>query len=126
MQESCTEISSESGKALKEAASSINMMTQTNSTDSHITNSKAAAENLKSLVQTSLWEEVNLLDVMPASAVASLLLEVVEWTEKIVEAVHELGSLASFKSMGPEPRRAQVQAISSTNIAESHEITIGE
>ncbi|WRX34854.1 Aluminum-activated malate transporter - like 10, partial [Theobroma cacao] len=90
-------ISLESSKALKELASTIRKMTRTRSADPHIANSKTAAEELKTLLKTTFWEEEELLQILPAVSVASLLLEIVECAEKIAEAVYELAKEASFK-----------------------------
>ena len=88
----------QSGKALKELASAIRTMTQPSSTDSHIENSKAAAKNLKSLLKIGLWEDsTTLLEIIPTAAVASTVMDIVECTERISEAVHEPASLAHFK-----------------------------
>ncbi|WJZ89397.1 hypothetical protein VitviT2T_008620 [Vitis vinifera] len=57
IQELCTEMTQQSGKALKELAAAIRTMTQPSSRDSHIENSKAATKNLKSLLKTGLWED---------------------------------------------------------------------
>ncbi|KAE8705786.1 Aluminum-activated malate transporter 7 [Hibiscus syriacus] len=64
----------------------------------HIESSKKAAEELKSVLKTNMWAEAaDLLEIIPAASVASLLLEIVECTEKIYEAVNELGEAASFR-----------------------------
>ncbi|KAE8037338.1 hypothetical protein FH972_009932 [Carpinus fangiana] len=61
IQEQCTEICSESGKALKELASELKQMTQPTSVNVHIEHSKIAAEKLKSFLNTTcLWENANL------------------------------------------------------------------
>ncbi|KAH7541808.1 hypothetical protein FEM48_Zijuj02G0006900 [Ziziphus jujuba var. spinosa] len=99
--EPCTMISKESSKALKELATTIRKMTRSSIPDIHVANSKAAAENLKSILKSGLSKDVDLLLVVPAAATASLLLEIVTCTEKIAEAVHELESRARFKRAKP-------------------------
>ncbi|XP_057953201.1 aluminum-activated malate transporter 2-like [Malania oleifera] len=103
IQESCTEMSSESGKVLKELASAIKTMTQPSCTNPHIANSRTAAKTLKSSLKTSLyvWEDTNILELIPMATVASLLIDIVSCTEKISEAVHELASHAHFKTADP-------------------------
>lgn len=99
IEESCTKLSLETGKALKALASDFRTMTKSPSADPHIANAKAAAKSLKSLLKSGLWEDIDLLEVVPAATVGSLLLDVVNCTEKIVESVYELGSLANFETV---------------------------
>ncbi|XVE59649.1 hypothetical protein DITRI_Ditri05aG0063000 [Diplodiscus trichospermus] len=94
----CTKVSLESGKALKELASTFRKMVRTRSAILHIGSSKTAAEELKTLLKTSLWEERDVLEITPAASVASLLLEIIECIDKIAEAVYELAEVASFRS----------------------------
>ncbi|KAF3439469.1 hypothetical protein FNV43_RR17747 [Rhamnella rubrinervis] len=107
IQEACTIMSMECGKALKELASAVRAMTKPSSADSHIAKSKAAAKSLRSSLQSGLWEDIDLLQVIPAVTVASLLLDVVNCTEKIVESVHELASLAHFESVSQEESQSR-------------------
>lgn len=102
IQEPCTNICLESGKALKELAAALKKMTRASSANPHIEYSKAAAERLKLLLKRGIWDDVNLLETIPSAAVASLLLEVVACVEKIAEAVHELASVAHFKTEQPQ------------------------
>ena len=95
----CTKISLESGKAMKELALAIKTMTRRPSANSHVENSKIASKNLKSLLNSGIWEETDLLKMMPVATVVSLLLDIVICVEDIAEAVHELASLAYFKSI---------------------------
>ncbi|KAF9675239.1 hypothetical protein SADUNF_Sadunf09G0011400 [Salix dunnii] len=100
-QEACTNMSIECGKALKELSLAIKKMVQPSSADSHIENAKSASKNLKSLLKSGLWEDIDLLKVIPGITVASILNEVVKFTENIAESVHELASKAQFKSVEP-------------------------
>ena len=93
----CSKVSLESSKALKELASTFRKMVRTRSAILHIDRSKTAAEELKTLLKTSLWEEADLLEIIPAASVASFLLEIIECIEKIAEAVYELAKVASFR-----------------------------
>lgn len=99
IEESCTKLSLESGKALKALASDFKTMTKSPSAEPHVANAKAAAKSLKSLLKSGLWEDIDLLEVVPAATVGSLLLDVVNCTEKIVESVYELGSVANFQTV---------------------------
>ncbi|KAJ7981231.1 putative Aluminum activated malate transporter family protein [Quillaja saponaria] len=99
IQDECTQMCSESSKALKELALAVKTMTKPSLADTHIANSKAATKNLKSLFQSNFREEANLLAVIPATTVASLLVDVVDCTEKIADSVNKLASEANFKSI---------------------------
>ncbi|KAJ6755584.1 ALUMINUM-ACTIVATED MALATE TRANSPORTER 7 [Salix purpurea] len=101
IQEACTNMSIESGKALKELALAIKTMVQPSSADSHIENAKSSAKKLKSLLKAGIWEDVDLLKVIAGVTVASILIDVVTCTEKIAESIHELASKAQFKSAEP-------------------------
>ncbi|KAJ8768287.1 hypothetical protein K2173_021227 [Erythroxylum novogranatense] len=98
IQEPCTKIALECGKALKELATTSKRMRRSTLADTHLANAKAEAENLKSMLKTQWWEYPNMLEITPALAVLSLLLEVVECTEKIGVAFRELSSVARFKN----------------------------
>jgi hypothetical protein len=94
-------MSLESGKALKELSSAVRTMRQPTSADRYVSNSKTAAKNLESLLRSGLLEDADLLAVIPAATVASLLFDVVNCTEKITDAVHELASVANFECVKP-------------------------
>ncbi|CAL9000307.1 unnamed protein product [Prunus brigantina] len=99
IQESCTKLSLETGKALKELAAAFKEMTKSPSPETHMAQAKAAAKSLRSLLKSGLWEDTELLEVMPAATVGSLLLDVVNCSEKIIESVNELAFLANFKTV---------------------------
>ena len=74
--------------------------TSSSSAISHITFSRTASEDLKSLLKTvNMLEDADLLGITPTAAVALQLIGVVKCVEKIAEAVQELASLAHFKSV---------------------------
>ncbi|KAI3450759.1 hypothetical protein Pfo_007424 [Paulownia fortunei] len=97
IQESCTKMSSECSYALRELAMGIKTMTRSLSADIHIVNAKTSAKKLKSSLKTGLWPDTDLLAIIPAVTVASLLIEIVSCTVKIADSVHELASLSKFK-----------------------------
>ncbi|XP_008230212.1 PREDICTED: aluminum-activated malate transporter 2 [Prunus mume] len=99
IQESCTKLSLETGKALKELAAAFKEMTKSPSPETHMAKAKAAAKSLRSLLKSGLWEDTELLEVMPAATVGSLLLDAVNCSEKIIESVNELAFLANFKTV---------------------------
>ncbi|OIW08465.1 hypothetical protein TanjilG_03141 [Lupinus angustifolius] len=96
MEEASLEMTMESTKALKELGLSIKTMTKPFSADIHIANSKAASKRLKSLLQSSLREETDLLSVIPVGTVASLLIDIADCTEKLADCVNDLASLTNF------------------------------
>lgn len=88
-------MSSESGKALKELAWTVQTMTRP---DSHESNLRIASKNLHSLLKSDFWEEqTDVSLVIPVAAVASLLNDIVSCVEAIADAIDELSSLAHFK-----------------------------
>ncbi|XVF69257.1 hypothetical protein PTKIN_Ptkin11bG0066600 [Pterospermum kingtungense] len=131
IQETCTKMSLESGKALKELASSIKKMVKPFSADIHIESSKSAAQNLNSLLKSGLWDdEMDLLEVVPVATVASLLSEVVTCTEEIAQSVHELGSMVNFEAGEPtvSPEKPEIgqpdETVKSSNDANCPSVTI--
>ncbi|KAJ4833389.1 hypothetical protein Tsubulata_028191 [Turnera subulata] len=101
LEEKCTKISSETGKALKELATSVKTMTVRPTAESHIANSKEAAETLKTILNTGhCIDGAPLLEIIPTVTVASLLIDVVACTEDIAKSVETLARMARF--MGAE------------------------
>ena len=86
----------ESSMALKQLSSSIKTMTRKSSPETHVANAKAAMKSLNSLLQSSLWKEADLLSVIPAVTVASLLIDIVDCTEEIADSANVLASLINF------------------------------
>jgi len=87
-------VCTECGHVLKELALAMKTMTII----VHIDNAKIAAENLKSLLHTnSSWEGINFSDIIPMATVASLLIETVSYTIKMMESFDQLAALARFK-----------------------------
>ncbi|KAL5709112.1 hypothetical protein ACHQM5_019834 [Ranunculus cassubicifolius] len=103
IQDECTNMSSETGMALRKLASGIKTMRQASASNIHVANSKEAAEELKlSLMRIVLPEDMDLSHIMQAATVASLLGEIVSCTEELVESVHELARQAKFKDLDPK------------------------
>jgi hypothetical protein len=67
----------ELGKALKESSLMIKNMSKASTPKSHVLNAKNAAESLKSILRTNPWEGADHLEIIPASTVASLLIDIV-------------------------------------------------
>ncbi|KAK2424305.1 aluminum activated malate transporter family protein [Trifolium repens] len=124
IQESCTTISLESGKALNESSLMIKNMSKASTPKSHVLNAKNAAESLKSILRTNPWEGADHLEIIPASTVASLLIDIVVCVEHICEAVDELASLANFVP-SELMHRGIVQPISDSD-GSVHVVTVSE
>lgn len=90
-------MSLESSKAFKELGSSIRTMTRPSSSDTHVANAKSAVKSLKSLLQSCSRKETDLLSLIPAATVASLLIDIVEITDKIADSVNDLATLTGFE-----------------------------
>ncbi|WJX43945.1 hypothetical protein P8452_30984 [Trifolium repens] len=104
IQELCTEMCLESSLALKQLSSSIKTMKRKSSPDTHIANAKAAVKSLNSLLQSSLWKENDLLSVIPAVTVASLLIDIVDCTEEIADSVNVLASIIHFHNLDDDEK----------------------
>lgn len=113
IEESCTKMSSESGKVLKSLASSIKAMKHPESANEHVENTKAAVKDLKTALEAAGMGDSGLLAIISAATVASILVEIVDCVEKISEAVHELSQMARFKkveaaTVSPETKPKQM------------------
>ncbi|KAL2328410.1 hypothetical protein Fmac_021837 [Flemingia macrophylla] len=96
IQDLCLKMSLESSKTLKELGSSMKTMTWSSSPNKHIANTKVVVKSLKSLLQSSSWKEIDILSLIPVVTVASLLIDIVEFTEKIADSVNDLATLTHF------------------------------
>ncbi|XP_027343355.1 aluminum-activated malate transporter 2-like [Abrus precatorius] len=132
IEEPCIKMSTETGKALKELAVAMHKMVPPSAADPHIAKSKIAATNLRSIIKTGLWEDTNLFEVIPVLTVASLLVDVVSYTEKLEESIQELSTLAKFKNKDDkeDPKRPHQEEAPKPcccdNIGLHHVITINQ
>ncbi|CAM8886419.1 unnamed protein product [Rhodiola kirilowii] len=92
----CSMLSVECGKALKELSKSIKKTTKPSGVSQHVSNAKTASKTLRSLLKSDLWADIDLLDLVPTATVASLLIDILICTEQISEAVQELAIKANF------------------------------
>ncbi|GMN39563.1 hypothetical protein TIFTF001_008788 [Ficus carica] len=100
IQESCAQMSSESGKALKSLATSVRAMKHDpESAKEHVEKSKTAVKDLKTALKAAALEDSDLLSIMSAATVASILVEIVDCVENISKSVHELSQMARFKKV---------------------------
>ncbi|KAK7371197.1 hypothetical protein VNO78_36765 [Psophocarpus tetragonolobus] len=127
--EPCINMSTETGRALKELAMAIHKMIPPSSADTHIAKSKIAATNLRSIMKTGLWEDTNLFEIIPGLTVASLLVDVVSCTERLAESIKELSTLAKFKNkdstvVAEQPQEEEYPQPCSDNSGPQHVIAI--
>lgn len=126
MKEACKNLSYELGKVLLEVALGLKKMKKTSIIKTQFTEAKVAAQELKSLLQDrSLWEKFNFLDILPVATVASMLIDIVDCVENIIEAAHELASMAGFKSvdsasMAPGKELQQIIVVREENDQNNH------
>ena len=100
IQEPCTQMSSESGKALKSLASSVRAMKHDpESAKEHVEKSKTAVKDLNAALKAATLEDSDLLSIISAATVASILVEIVDCVENISKSVHELSQMARFKKV---------------------------
>ncbi|KAL8140902.1 hypothetical protein V2J09_006923 [Rumex salicifolius] len=120
MEDVCRKMSSETGKALKEISTAMKKMTMPPpAARTHLRNSQSAAKALTSRLHTRVWAEHNIADVIPAAAVASLLLDPVICAGRLAESVRELGKLARFKKNEEIAAAAEVKEEGPPGLAKS-------
>ncbi|KAL3718407.1 hypothetical protein ACJRO7_003533 [Eucalyptus globulus] len=100
LEELCAEMGMEAARASKQLSSSLKTMTTPSSATPHLEKARTAAKALKSLLKTTSWNHAtDLLAVVHAITVTSLLIDVIDCTDKIAVSVNELASLAGFKTV---------------------------
>jgi len=72
----------------------------------YLANAEAASKELKLLLESGWWEGADLLDIILATTVVLLLIDIAECQLKISEAVNELAFLAHFKCAEPGALRS--------------------
>ncbi|XP_006303723.2 aluminum-activated malate transporter 2, partial [Capsella rubella] len=98
LEEPLRRMSSESGKAMKEMSNSLKKMTKSSSSDIHVVNSQSACKTLSTLLKSGVLNDVEPLQMISLMTTVSLLIDIVNFTEKISESLHELASAAKFKN----------------------------
>lgn len=91
-------MSSESGKAMKEMSNSLKKMTKPSSCDLHVQNARTACKSLTNLLNSGILKEVEPLELISLLTATSLLIDIINLTEKILESLYELASAAKFKN----------------------------
>ncbi|KAH6762135.1 aluminum activated malate transporter family protein [Perilla frutescens var. hirtella] len=101
IQPACVKMSIESGKALKELAAAIKNTTfPSSAVEIHLHNSKAAADELKNIMENfPLPTKADLKEIVPILVIASVLIDIIKFVEKISVSVNELSRKAGFKEL---------------------------
>ncbi|CAH8357822.1 unnamed protein product [Eruca vesicaria subsp. sativa] len=118
LEEPLRRMSSESGKSMKEMSISLKKMRKSSSSDIHVLNSQSACKDLSTLLKSGILNDVEPLQMIALTTTVSLLIDVVNLTEKISESVHELASAARFKNK----KKSTVSSEKSDN--DDHIVTI--
>ncbi|PQM43336.1 aluminum-activated malate transporter 8 [Prunus yedoensis var. nudiflora] len=84
IQDSCRTMSIETGKALKALAIAIKTMKEPKHACEHLEKSKTAVKDLKTALKAASLENADILAIVPAAAVASILVEIVKVVEPTV------------------------------------------
>ncbi|KAL1549258.1 aluminum-activated malate transporter 8-like [Salvia divinorum] len=110
IQPSCVEMSIESSKVLRELAEAIKEMRfPSSAVEIHLQNSKAAAEDLKKIMEnSSMPTKAGLQEIVPILVIASVLIDIIKFVEKISTSVEELSQKAGFKQKN---NQAQVKPV---------------
>ncbi|KAL7081344.1 hypothetical protein ACP275_14G034200 [Erythranthe tilingii] len=129
IQEPCTAISQQCSHALRELSVGIKKMScPAMLSDPHIKNAEAAAKSLESLLQNGKWLEIDFRDVIPAAAVALLLIEMVSCTAKLADSVHELASLSKFRAPYDNAVKANQTCLERvvvvTRVSDDHKVSL--
>ncbi|XP_024016080.1 aluminum-activated malate transporter 7 [Eutrema salsugineum] len=130
LEEPLRRMSSESGKAMKEMSISFKKMTKPSSSDLHVQNAQSACKSLSSLLNSGILKEVEPLELISLLTAISLLIDIINLTEKILESLHELASAARFKNKIEPPVLAAKPKAKSicgrpTKCHGDHVVTIG-
>ncbi|KAK6147322.1 hypothetical protein DH2020_018234 [Rehmannia glutinosa] len=113
MQPACIKMCTETSKALKELSSAIKNMTYPlSSAEIYIQNSNAAANDLKSILETSsLPTKSDLQEIMPLLVITSLLIDIIKCVEKLSVSVDELSQKARFRKPKSTPGKQQLHLL---------------
>ncbi|KAL0754529.1 hypothetical protein YC2023_100312 [Brassica napus] len=98
LEEPLAKMSSESRKSMKEVSISSKKMRKSSSYDIHVLNSQSACKDLTTLLKTGILNDVEPLQMIALMTTVSLLIDIVNLTEKNAESVHELASAARFEN----------------------------
>ncbi|KAJ8620334.1 hypothetical protein MRB53_028863 [Persea americana] len=98
IQEACRKMSLETGKALANLSLAVRTIEKPTAAAIHILGAKIAAADIKTALKTTSSEMIALLEILPMATTASLLIEIVGHTEKLMVAINELAHLVKFNN----------------------------
>ncbi|CAA7022693.1 unnamed protein product [Microthlaspi erraticum] len=130
VEEPLRRISLESGKAMKEMSISLKKMIKPSSSDLHVQNAQSACKTLTSLLNSGIFKEAEPLELISLLTAISLLTDIINLTEKILESLHELASAAKFKNkietpvFAEKPNAKSIVCGRPTKCHDDHVITI--
>ncbi|KAL1208807.1 Aluminum-activated malate transporter 7 [Cardamine amara subsp. amara] len=122
-------MSSEAGKAMKEMSNSLKKMTKPSSSNLHVQNARSAIKSLTNLLDSGILKEVEPQELISLLTAISLLIDIINLTEKILESLHELASAAKFKSKtakSEKPNAKSIVSVQPTKYHDDHVVTIFE
>ncbi|CAL9234480.1 unnamed protein product [Arabidopsis halleri] len=125
-------MSLESGKAMKEMSISLKKMTKPSSSDLHVQNARSASKSLTNLLNSGILKDVEPLELVSLLTAISLLIDIINLTEKILESLHELASAAKFKNkieqplFSEKPKAKSFVSLRSIKCHDEHVVTIIE
>lgn len=123
-------MSSEAGKAMKEMSNSLKKMTKPSSSNLHVQNARSAIKSLTNLLDSGILKEVEPQEMISLLTAVSLLIDIINLTEKILESLHELASAAKFKNKieltSEKPNAKSIVCVQPTKCHDDHVVTIFE
>ncbi|KAI3794815.1 hypothetical protein L1987_37454 [Smallanthus sonchifolius] len=108
VQEPCTKMSYEAGKALKELALSLKSFSYPSNCTMHLQTCQKAVDEVNTTLKASMVGEFDVLEIIPLITIVSILIEIVKCVETIFVAVEELSEQAHFKKLTCDGEKSQV------------------
>ncbi|KAF8098253.1 hypothetical protein N665_0270s0025 [Sinapis alba] len=129
LEEPLRRMSLETGKAMKEMSVSLTKMIKPSSSDLHVRNAQSACKSLTNLLHSGILKEVEPQELISLLTAISLLIDIINLTEKILESLHELASAARFKDkieppISEKPNSRSIVRGWATNGQDDHVVTI--
>ncbi|CAH2060907.1 unnamed protein product [Thlaspi arvense] len=126
LEEPLRRMSSELGKAMKEMSISLKKMIKPSSSDLHLQNAQSTCKALTNLLKSGILKEVDPLELISLLTAISLLIDIINLTQKILESLHELASASRFKNKiePPKPNAKSIVCGRSTKCHDDHVVTI--
>ncbi|XP_076883200.1 aluminum-activated malate transporter 8-like [Bidens hawaiensis] len=125
VQEPCTKMSSEAGKALKELSKSVKSFSYPSNCTTHLQTCQKAIDEVNTMLKASMVGEFDVLEIIPVITVASTLTKIVKCVETILVATEELSKQAHFKKSLNDAEKLQAHhggAVASVDDQEEDDI----